>query len=62
MLRLDERQEMERAVLAELSAMSVVKAKAELREFCKNCVGYEIQQKLEEISAKRTVLRSTPGV
>jgi hypothetical protein len=61
LLHLDERQEMERNLLVELSSMSVAKANAELRAICRSSSAYEIQEKLDAISTRRTALRSTPG-
>jgi hypothetical protein len=52
---------MERNLLVELSSMSVAKANAELRDICRSSSAYEIQEKLDEISTRRTALRSTPG-
>ena len=61
MRRLDERQEVEREVLVEVSAAAGTKPRAELRDVSRNSEEYERQEKLDALAEKRPHLRANPG-
>ena len=59
--RLDERQEMERDILAEVAMAPITKVGTELRDIARNSAQYERKERLDALAEKRLPLRATPG-